>query len=133
MRFRLCCWVLAEGRALATPWKLTTGRASLLIPSTLQAAPRALAGTRSGHWAVGHLRTRASACLLLRGLCSNTLSQLQHLFYKSPVLSDTIWNDICHPLSGVIYLLAPQRNIWCALISGVQANIHGVQLRGSSH
>lgn len=27
-------------------------------------------------------------------------------FTRARVLSDTIWNSICHPLSGVIYSLA---------------------------
>lgn len=95
--------------------------------------PSRLRGPWQGHRTVtgppSTFGVGASARLLLGGRCSNAPSQLQHLFYKSPVLSDTIWNDICHPLSGVIYLLALQRNIWCALISSVQANIHRIQLR----
>lgn len=51
VRFRLCSWVLAEGRALVTPWKLTTGRASLLIPSTLQAAAAGPGG--DAQWSLG--------------------------------------------------------------------------------
>lgn len=46
-------------------------------------------------------------CVFSLGNCvTRPYSSCNTCFTRALVLSDTIWNNICHPLSGVIYSLA---------------------------
>ena len=65
------------------------------------------AGTRPPPLGVLEAQGRWRLCFFSLGNCvKRPHSSCHTCFTRAPVLSDTIWNNICHPLSGVIYLLA---------------------------
>lgn len=52
-------------------------------------------------------RAGGGLCVFSLGNCVKiSYPSCNTCFTQALVLSDTIWNNICHPLSGVIYLLA---------------------------
>lgn len=118
VRFCLCCWALLERKMLVTSWPLAADPSCALEKGDDPAQSRALHYQHFlGCTSAGPGGNSSSASrYLLSGRRSERLSSGNRVrisysscntcFTRALVLSDTIWNNICHPLSGVIYLLA---------------------------
>lgn len=72
------------------------------LPSARQGGEQRLAAGCSCPFRAG-----GDLCVFSLGNCVKiSYPSCNTCFTQALVLSDTIWNNICHPLSGVIYLLA---------------------------